>query len=74
VIIQWPTAEELGFDPDAPFSAPDGTQLQGYVWHCHMLDHEDNVMMRRIRIVDGSQPAVSVPDLPMPMPMPGHYH
>jgi FtsP/CotA-like multicopper oxidase with cupredoxin domain len=74
VIIQWPTAEELGFDPDAPFSAPDGTQLQGYVWHCHMLDHEDNVMMRRIRVVDGSQPAVSAPDLPMPMPMPGHYH
>jgi hypothetical protein len=38
-----------------------------------MLDHEDNVMMRRIRIVDGSQPTVSVPALPMAMPMTEHH-
>jgi len=82
VLIRWPTAEELGFDPDAPFSAPDGTPRQGYVWHCHMLDHEDNVMMRRIRIVktsaDGGAPPT--PDMPMgdmpmgDMPMSGHGH
>lgn len=26
-----------------PFLATDGP---GYVWHCHILDHEDNEMMR----------------------------
>jgi FtsP/CotA-like multicopper oxidase with cupredoxin domain len=25
--------------------------LQGYVWHCHMLDHEDHDMMLRYRVV-----------------------
>lgn len=24
----------------------DPTQGPGYVWHCHILDHEDNEMMR----------------------------
>ena len=31
-----------GFNP-FPF---DSTQGPGYVWHCHILDHEDNDMMR----------------------------
>ncbi len=72
VLIRWPTADELGFDPDAPFTGPDGATLQGYVWHCHMLDHEDHEMMRRLRFVDVAAPAPAVPD--MPMDMPGHDH
>jgi FtsP/CotA-like multicopper oxidase with cupredoxin domain len=24
----------------------DPTQGPGYVWHCHILEHEDNEMMR----------------------------
>jgi FtsP/CotA-like multicopper oxidase with cupredoxin domain len=28
-----------------PFS-PEDDQGRGYVWHCHILDHEDNEMMR----------------------------
>nr|WP_238981299.1 multicopper oxidase domain-containing protein [Williamsia herbipolensis] len=24
--------------------------LQGYVWHCHILDHEDHDMMLRYRV------------------------
>jgi FtsP/CotA-like multicopper oxidase with cupredoxin domain len=24
----------------------DATYGPGYVWHCHILDHEDNEMMR----------------------------
>ena len=28
---------------DFPFDATAGP---GYVWHCHMLEHEDNEMMR----------------------------
>ncbi|WP_151531105.1 multicopper oxidase domain-containing protein, partial [Rhodococcus erythropolis] len=26
-------------------------RLQGYVWHCHLLDHEDHDMMLPYRIV-----------------------
>ena len=28
-----------------PFD-PSGGNLHGYVWHCHIIDHEDNEMMR----------------------------
>jgi FtsP/CotA-like multicopper oxidase with cupredoxin domain len=33
-----PGVNLYSFDPTAP--GP------GYVWHCHILDHEDNEMMR----------------------------
>lgn len=76
ILVRWPTAEELGFDPDLPFMGPDGTVQQGYVWHCHMLDHEDHEMMRRLRVVDPDTPN---PGLAGPMfdpggPMAGHHH
>ncbi|KAL1209470.1 Multicopper oxidase LPR2 [Cardamine amara subsp. amara] len=29
----------------------DATEEPGYVYHCHMLDHEDNMMMRPFKIV-----------------------
>jgi FtsP/CotA-like multicopper oxidase with cupredoxin domain len=32
-----PGTSQYGFDP---------TTGPGYVWHCHILDHEDNEMMR----------------------------
>jgi len=31
------TGSAFSFDP---------TQGPGYVWHCHIIDHEDNEMMR----------------------------
>lgn len=77
IIVRFPTAAELGFDPDAPFARVPGAavsastsgtlphdpgmrpthaeshadDLRGYVWHCHLLDHEDHDMMLRFRIV-----------------------
>jgi FtsP/CotA-like multicopper oxidase with cupredoxin domain len=33
---------------DYPFDATEGP---GYVWHCHILDHEDNEMMRPFKVV-----------------------
>ena len=81
IVVRFPTAEELGFDPDEPFSAmahitgdartgqPGAAahgggaghggeagahahkDLQGYVWHCHLLDHEDHDMMLKYRVV-----------------------
>lgn len=29
----------------------DATEGPGYVWHCHILDHEDNEMMRPYKVV-----------------------
>ncbi|TQD77787.1 hypothetical protein C1H46_036691 [Malus baccata] len=29
----------------------DPTREPGYVYHCHILDHEDNVMMRPLKLV-----------------------
>ncbi len=51
ILVRWPTARELGFDPDAVFAGHNGERLQGYVWHCHLTDHEDNEMMQRLRLV-----------------------
>ena len=51
IVVRWPTAGELGFDPDAPFVTPAGETEQGYVWHCHLLDHEDHEMMLPLRVV-----------------------
>jgi FtsP/CotA-like multicopper oxidase with cupredoxin domain len=35
-------------DPNFTF---DATAEPGYVWHCHILEHEDNEMMRRLKIM-----------------------
>jgi FtsP/CotA-like multicopper oxidase with cupredoxin domain len=29
----------------------DTSAAPGYVWHCHMLEHEDNEMMRPYQLV-----------------------
>jgi FtsP/CotA-like multicopper oxidase with cupredoxin domain len=34
----------------------DPTIGQGYVWHCHIIDHEDNEMMRPYKVVRTSPP------------------
>jgi len=36
---------------DYPF---DATTEPGYIWHCHILDHEDNEMMQRLKLVNGT--------------------
>jgi FtsP/CotA-like multicopper oxidase with cupredoxin domain len=40
-----------------------------YVWHCHIVEHEDNEMMRPYRI-GPEQPGQPMPSMP-PMPMAG---
>ena len=41
-----------------PFDATSGP---GYVWHCHLLEHEDNEMMRPYQVVAPSQNPLIVP-------------
>ena len=36
---------DLGLDATIVYSF-DATAKPGYVWHCHILEHEDNEMMR----------------------------
>jgi spore coat protein A, manganese oxidase len=36
----------LAADLFYPFDPSGGTFPHGYVWHCHIIDHEDNEMMR----------------------------
>jgi spore coat protein A, manganese oxidase len=37
-----PGVNRFGFDP---------TSGPGYVWHCHVLEHEDNMMMRPLTLL-----------------------
>jgi FtsP/CotA-like multicopper oxidase with cupredoxin domain len=39
---------------DYPFNATVGP---GYVWHCHIVDHEDNEMMRPYVVTESAPPA-----------------
>ncbi|MEV0247847.1 multicopper oxidase domain-containing protein [Nocardia sp. NPDC050712] len=68
VLMRFPTQAELGFDPDREFGADrHGRPLRGYVWHCHLGDHEDHDMMLRYRLVK--------PGAPQPVPhQHGHAH
>jgi FtsP/CotA-like multicopper oxidase with cupredoxin domain len=48
----------IRFAPQAgtPDFAFDATAEPGYVWHCHILEHEDNEMMRPYRLVAPGAP------------------
>jgi spore coat protein A, manganese oxidase len=60
------------------FAAQDGTafpfdasQGPGYVWHCHIIDHEDNDMMRPYNVVSrGTTPTPAPTTAPTPTPAP----
>ncbi len=49
-----PGQNRYSFDPTAALRTVDGFGFSGgpgYVWHCHILDHEDNEMMRPIMLL-----------------------
>jgi spore coat protein A, manganese oxidase len=41
-----------------PFDPKEGP---GYVWHCHIIDHEDNEMMRPYIVTSGTSPTLHPP-------------
>ena len=42
------------FGADAASGVPFGNSFTGdYVWHCHILEHEDNEMMLRYEVIAG---------------------
>jgi FtsP/CotA-like multicopper oxidase with cupredoxin domain len=48
IVLRWaPISVPInGVAPGQNMYAFDPTSGPGYVWHCHILDHEDNEMMR----------------------------
>jgi FtsP/CotA-like multicopper oxidase with cupredoxin domain len=70
IAVRWAPTDlpAIGTDPNTGRSAPvvgtnsyvvfDPTQLEGdnvgYVWHCHIVDHEDNEMMRNYTVGAGT--------------------
>jgi FtsP/CotA-like multicopper oxidase with cupredoxin domain len=51
-----PGQNQFPFDPT---SFPDPVAGPGYVWHCHLVGHEDHDMMRELVIVNSWAPNVS---------------
>ncbi len=41
---------------DSPSYDFDATAEPGYAWHCHILEHEDNEMMRPLKVMAPSMP------------------
>jgi spore coat protein A len=51
IVVRYAPTDKAINDPDLyfPFEpCPDNT---GFVWHCHIIDHEDNEMMRPLRVI-----------------------
>jgi spore coat protein A len=52
VIARWaPTDEPATTAPEDAWFSFDPNGGHGYVWHCHIIDHEDNEMMRPYSVV-----------------------
>ncbi len=46
-VVRWaPTSAPAGSTTPFPFDPSGGGGWFNYVWHCHIIDHEDNEMMR----------------------------
>jgi spore coat protein A, manganese oxidase len=44
---------------ESPSFAFDATAEPGYVWHCHILEHEENDMMRTMKLVAPGSPPLA---------------
>jgi spore coat protein A len=71
--IRWAPQDAPTTGPLAPHAGDnlypfDPTKGPGYVWHCHIIDHEDNEMMRPYIVTSITSPA------PNPCPYPKWYH
>jgi FtsP/CotA-like multicopper oxidase with cupredoxin domain len=52
IVVRWaPTDIPASTAPDAASFPFDPNGGHGYVWHCHIVDHEDNEMMRPDEVV-----------------------
>jgi FtsP/CotA-like multicopper oxidase with cupredoxin domain len=58
LMVRWAPQEATGSTPGVnqfsidPTSFPDPVTGPGYVWHCHIVGHEDHDMMRTLAVVN----------------------
>ncbi len=51
VVVRWaPTDMPISTPASQQLFAFDPSEGPGYVWHCHIIDHEDNEMMRPYKV------------------------
>ena len=50
-LVRWAPTDQKKSAPGQNFFTFDPTAGPGYVWHCHIVDHEDNDMMQPYRVV-----------------------
>jgi FtsP/CotA-like multicopper oxidase with cupredoxin domain len=46
IVVRWAPTDKTITDPNLSFPFDPNAGGHGYVWHCHIIDHEDNEMMR----------------------------
>lgn len=51
LVVRWAPTDKALNDPDMHYPFDPAAGGRGYVWHCHIVDHEDNEMMRPDKIV-----------------------
>ncbi len=64
MLVRWAPQESTSSTPGVnqfsidPTSFPDNVKGPGYVWHCHIVGHEDHDMMRPLGVVNSWAPGV----------------
>jgi FtsP/CotA-like multicopper oxidase with cupredoxin domain len=51
VVVRWAPTDKLVGDTNLHYPFDPAVNEAGYVWHCHIIDHEDNEMMRPDKVV-----------------------
>lgn len=65
IMVRWAPQESTSAVPGVnqfsidPTSFPDDVKGPGYVWHCHIVGHEDHDMLRPLAVVNAWQAGVS---------------
>jgi len=65
IMVRWAPQESTNATPGVnqysidPTSFPDNVKGPGYVWHCHIVGHEDHDMMRPLGVVNNWKAGVA---------------
>jgi spore coat protein A len=51
IAVRWAPTDKAITDPNLTYPFDPNAGGHGYVWHCHIIDHEDNEMMRPDQVV-----------------------
>jgi spore coat protein A len=54
IVVRYAPTDKPINDPNLNYPFDPGALGQGFVWHCHIVDHEDNEMMRPYKVTPKS--------------------